>query len=298
LHARIGAHKTRSMNDLNARQLGAVRRFRALHASGCFVIPNPWDIGSAVFLEHLGFEAIATTSAGVSFARGLPDRLESLSMTDVLDHVRELADATRLPLNADFQNGYAHDPEEVGENVARCVSSGCAGLSIEDATGNADTPLYEARLAVERIRAARAAIDASGVPVVLTARCEAVLLRCPDAERIVIDRLVAFADAGADCLYAPAVREPERVAEIVNAVAPRAVNVLMAAPSQNLTVRVLEDLGVRRVSVGSALARVAWGAFIRAARRIKDTGSFDAFADGASFAELDAVFLPRATCLT
>jgi 2-methylisocitrate lyase-like PEP mutase family enzyme len=271
-------------------QLTAVAKFRALHASGCFVIPNPWDVGTTIFLQHLGFEAVATTSAGVSFTRGMADRLESLSLDDVLSHVRDVVAASALPVNADFQNGYADDPAGVAANVALCVATGCAGLSIEDATGRASAPLYETRLAVERIRAARAAIDASGVPVVLTARCEAVLLKQPDASRIVLERLVAFADAGADCLFAPGVREPDEIAAIVRAVAPRSVNVIVASPSSSLSVPRLAELGVRRVSVGSALARVAWGAFIRAARSIKETGSFDAFADAASFVELDSVF--------
>jgi 2-methylisocitrate lyase-like PEP mutase family enzyme len=281
------------MTDARAAQTAAIATFRALHASGCFVIPNPWDVGTAVFLHHLGFEALATTSAGVSYARGRPDTMDALPIEDILAHVHDLVRATSLPVNADFQNGYADAPEGVAANVTRCIATGCAGLSIEDATGNRDQPLYEMPLAVERIRAARAAIDASGMPVLLTARCEAVLWKQPNASRIVLERLVAFAEAGADCLYAPGVREPDEIASIVKAVAPLPVNVLMASPSPLLSVPRLAELGVRRVSVGSALARAAWGAFIRAARSIKDTGTFDALAGGASFAELDGLFEKR-----
>jgi 2-methylisocitrate lyase-like PEP mutase family enzyme len=268
----------------------AVRAFRALHESGCFVMPNPWDAGSAVFLAHLGFRALATTSAGLAFSRGRPDAIAAMSRDDVLAHVRELVAATPLPINADFQDGYAREPERVAENVALCVKTGAAGLSIEDATGDRAAPLYERGLAVERVRAARAAIDASGVPVVLTARCEAWLVGDPDAARTALDRLVAFADAGADCLFAPGVREPEAIAALVKAVAPRPVNVLVSSPSPSLTVPRLAELGVRRVSVGSALARVAWGGFMRAARALADEGSFAGLADAAPFAELDRVF--------
>lgn len=272
------------------RQRAAVAAFRALHASGCFVLPNPWDIGTARYLQHLGFAALATTSSGMAFARGLPDTVAALDRDAVLANIREIVGATPLPVNADFQSGYADDPEGVAHSVGLCVATGVAGLSIEDATGDARTPLYDERAAVERVRAARAAIDASGVPVLLTARCEAYLVGHPEAARVARARLVAFAGAGADCLYAPGVRDPDEIAGLVRAVAPLPVNVLMSSPSPTLTVARLAELGVRRVSVGSALARVAWGAFIRAARSIATTGSFDAFADAVPFAELDGLF--------
>jgi 2-methylisocitrate lyase-like PEP mutase family enzyme len=248
-------------------------------------------VGSAIYLQHLGFKALATTSAGYAFSRGLPDEVRALPRELMLQHVREIAAATPLPVNADFQNGYADAPEGVAENVRRCVETGVAGLSIEDATGRAKTPLYEAALAVERVRAARAAIDASGIPVVLTARCEAYLVGDPYAPRVARERLVAFAEAGADCLYAPGVKDPEEIRSIVSAVAPRPVNVLVSSPG--FTVAALAELGVRRISVGSALSRVAWGAFIRAAQALLEEGSFASFADAAPFAELNAVFGER-----
>jgi 2-methylisocitrate lyase-like PEP mutase family enzyme len=272
----------------------AVERFRALHTSGCFVLPNPWDVGSAVYLAHAGFPALATTSAGMAFSRGLPDRVDAVSLAAMLAHVRELAAATPLPVSADFQNAYAHDPAGVAANVTACVATGAAGISVEDATGDSADPLYERDLAIERIRAARAAIDATGSGVVLTARCEAFLVGHADAARIAIDRLVAFADAGADCLYAPRVTDLDMVATIVKAVAPRWVNVLVTAPTPGFTRAKLAALGVSRISVGSALARVAWGAFMRAAAEIAATGTFEALAGGAPFAELDAVFSPAA----
>jgi 2-methylisocitrate lyase-like PEP mutase family enzyme len=211
----------------------------------------------------------------------------------MLGHVREVVAATPLPVNADFQTGYADEPEGVAANVALCVATGVAGLSIEDATGSSAKPLYDAGLAVERIRAARNAIDASGIPVILTGRCEAWLVGQPDPLRVALDRLVAYADAGADCLYAPGVYEPDEIAAIVEAVAPKPVNVLVSRANPALSVARLTDLGVRRISVGSAMARVAWGAFIRAARDIAETGSFDTFAEAAPFNELDGVFSKR-----
>ncbi|MDB4966808.1 MAG: 2-methylisocitrate lyase [Myxococcales bacterium] len=271
----------------------AVARFRELHASGCFVMPNPWDAGSAVFLEHLGFPAVATTSAGAAFARAKPDEVWAVPRDMMLAHIAEVVAATSLPVNADFQAGYADEPAAVATNVALCVATGVAGLSIEDNTGHVKTPLYDATLAVERIKAARAAIDASGSGVLLTARCEAYLVGTTDPARVAIDRLVAFAEAGADCLFAPGVKSPDEIAAMVRAVAPKPVNVLVSAPTATLSVPRLAELGVRRVSVGSALARVAWGAFIRAARSLATTGSFDGLADGAAFAELNDLFLKR-----
>ena len=278
------------MNESTAVQSSAIAKFRTLHESGCFVLPNPWDVGSAVYLQHLGYEALATTSSGFAFTRGLPDTVSAVGRDDMLAHIREVVAATPLPVNADFQTGYADDPEGVAANVALCIATGISGLSIEDATGNKAAPLYETGLAVERIKAARKAVDASGIPVILTARCEAWLVGDPDPMRVAVERLVAFAEAGADCLYAPGVSEPDEIAAIVKAVTPKPVNVLISRPNPTLSVSRLADLGVRRVSVGSALARVAWGAFIRAAHDIAETGSFDALADAAPFSELDGVF--------
>lgn len=278
------------MPHASPEQLSAVAAYRALHQSGCFILPNPWDAGTAIYLRHLGFKALATTSAGFAFSRGLADDIGAVPLDDMLAHVREIARATPLPVNADFQNGFAHDPEGVAANVALCIETGAAGLSIEDNSGDEGTPLYERGLAVERVRAARAAIDASGVPVVLTARCEAYLVGDPDAARVSLDRLVAYADAGADCLYAPGVRDAGEIATIVGAVTPKPVNVLVSAPIPGLSFERLAELGVRRISVGSALARVAWGAFIRAARQMADTGSFDGLRDGAAFGELNDLF--------
>ncbi len=274
----------------NAVQHSAVAKYRDLHRTGCFVLPNPWDAGSAVALERLGFQAPATTSAGFAFTLGLPDEVTAVPLEAVLEHCRTLVAATALPVNADFQNGYADSPEDVAANVTRCVATGVAGLSIEDATGRAEQPLYERTLAIERVRAARRAIDASGVPVVLTARCEAWLVRHPEPLATALDRLVAFAEAGADCLYAPSVRDPREIAEIVRAVAPKPVNVLVSRPGPGLTVAELAQLGVRRISVGSALSGVAWGAFLRAARDIAATGRFDSLADAEPYHELNGLF--------
>ena len=269
-------------------QTAAIEKFRALHEAGCFVLPNPWDRGTAVYLQHLGFKALATTSAGYAFTQGLPDYVVSIKRDQMLRHVAEIATATPLPVNADFQNGYADSPEKVAESVSLCIGTGVAGLSIEDNTGLADSPLFETSLAIDRIRAARRAIDESGTRVVLTARCEAALVGDPTPLKTALERLTAFAQVGADCLYAPGLSEPDQIRAIVKAVAPKPVNVLMSRPNP-LTVRQLEDFGVRRISVGSALARVAWGGFIRAAGQLAD-GSFDGFAGAASMKELDEVF--------
>jgi len=269
----------------------AIARFHALHESGCFVLPNPWDAGSAVYLEHLGFQALATTSAGFAFSRGLPDSGVSRGM--MLEHIGEVVEATPLPVNADFQTGYADEPEGVATSVALCVAMGVAGLSIEDSSGDRAVPLYDFPLAVKRIKAARASIDASGIPVVLTARCEAWLVGHPDPAKVAIDRLVAFADAGADCLYAPGVSLPDEIGAIVKAVAPKPVNVLVSRFNSDLTVSQLEDLGVRRISVGSALACAAWSGFIKAAKSIAQSGSFKALADSAPGKELNSLFQSR-----
>lgn len=279
------------------KQAAAIKRFHALHESGCFVLPNPWDAGSAIYLEHLGFKALATTSAGFAFSRGLPDGPAYVSRDMMLDHFREIAAATSLPVNADFQNGYADEPETVAENVKLCIATGVAGLSIEDNAGRSDQPLYDFPLAVERIKAARAAIDGLKVGAqaacLLTARCEAWLVGDSNPLRTSLDRLVAFAEAGADCLYAPGVSEPDEIAAIVRAVAPKPVNVLVSTNNCILTVSQLADLGVRRISVGGALARAAWAGFINAAREIQESGSFKSFAGAAPFAELNQLFLDR-----
>lgn len=267
--------------------------FRELHKSGCFVLPNPWDAGSAVYLHHLGFKALATTSSGFAFSRGLPDDISAVPRDVVLAHCREIVAATPLPVNADFQNGHGDEPERVAENVALCVATGVAGLSIEDSLPGETRGLYDFALAVERIKAARRAIDQSGVPVVLTARCEAWLVGDSDPFATSIKRLTAYADAGADCLYAPAVADPSQIDAIVKAVGPKPVNVLVHKADPNLTLAKLTNLGVRRISVGSALARVAWGAFIRAAQEIATRGTFGAFADGASGVELNNLFRER-----
>lgn len=271
----------------------AVETFRTLHAEGCFVLPNPWDAGTAVYLRHIGFKALATTSAGFAFSKALPDAPSVLAVDDVLSHIHEIVEATPLPVNADFQNGYADSPEDVAENVMRCICTGVAGLSIEDATGTSETPLYDIQLAVERIKAARRAIDDSGIPVVLTGRCEAYLVRDPKAFSVSLERLTVYADAGADCLYAPGVTDPREIDAIVKAVSPKSVNVLVSRPDPNLTVAALTSLGVRRISVGSALARVAWGSFMRAAQSIATTGTFDGLGESAAFAELNKIFTPQ-----
>ncbi len=274
-------------------QLAAVERFRALHAAACFVMPNPWDAGSAVLLEHAGFHALGTTSAGFAFSRGLPDAIGALWLDEVLAHCRDLAAATSLPVHADFQEGYADDPEGVAANVTACIATGVAGLSIEDASGDPEAPLHDRATALARLRAARGAIDASGVPVILTARCESYLVGTPEPDKVALDRLVAYAEAGADCVFAPGVRDPDTIATMVRAVAPVPLNVVVSSSTNGLSVARLADLGVRRISLGSALARVALGAFLRAARVMLETGSFLGLEGAASFQELDDVFASR-----
>jgi 2-methylisocitrate lyase-like PEP mutase family enzyme len=281
------------MTNSNAEQLEKILVFRSLHESGCFLLPNPWDVGGSIFLQHAGYKALATTSAGFAFSQGLPDDVTSISVDLVLTHIREIVNATSLPVNADFQTGYADAPEAVGVNVVRCVETGVAGLSIEDGTGNAAAPLYERELAIERIKASRAAIDQTQVPVLLTGRCEAWLVGAAEPFKTAIDRLTAYADAGADCLYAPGVSDPNEIAEIVKAVAPKPVNVLVSRPNPDLSLRKLTDIGVRRISVGSAFSRIAWGAFMRAANDMISTGEFDSLSESAAFAELNAIFANR-----
>jgi 2-methylisocitrate lyase-like PEP mutase family enzyme len=268
-----------------------IAKFRALHESGCFVLPNPWDIGTAIYLEHLGFEALATTSAGFAFSRAKRDG--GVPRDEMLAHIREIVDATSLPVNADFLGGYADEPEHVAANVQLCVDTGVAGLSIEDNTGQKDLPIYGKKLAIERIRAARSAIDASGNEVVLTGRCEAWLVHHPEPFKTVLDRLAAYAEAGADCLYAPGVSKPDEIAEIVKTVAPKPVNILVSGFNHQLSASELADLGVRRISVGSGLALAAWGAFLRAAKDIKENGSFELLAKNASSADLNELFSER-----
>jgi 2-methylisocitrate lyase-like PEP mutase family enzyme len=251
-----------------------VTAFHALHRSGCFVMPNPWDVGSARALERLGFPALATTSAGMAWTLGRPDTEATLE--EVLDHLRVVAGAVRIPVNADFEDGYAVDPELVGPNVRLATQTGIAGLSIEDSSGDPTEPLLDLDLSVARIRAARQAIDDSGTGVLLTGRSEGFVVGRPDLDET-LRRLQAYAEAGADCLYAPRIGTVEQVAAIVSAVSPKPVNLLANAPF--ITVAEAADLGVRRVSVGGTLARTAWGGFLAAAHEIADAGTFGAFQD-------------------
>ena len=262
--------------------------FRSLHESGCFVLPNPWDIGTAIYLERLGFKALATTSAGFAFSRSKPDG--GVPRDEMLVHIREIVEATSLPINADFQAGYADEPQDVAANVQLCVETGVAGLSIEDSTGRSDCPLYEKKLAIERIRAARSAIDATQTGAVLTGRCEAWLVGDPNPLDTALDRLTAYAEAGADCLYAPGVSDPNEIARIVKTVAPKPVNILVSGFNHHLTLSQLAHIGVRRISVGSGLALAAWGAFVRAAQEIQTNGTFNLLANNASSADLNELF--------
>ncbi len=264
--------------------------FRDLHREGCFALPNPWDVGTARYLRHLGFAAIATTSAGYAFSRGVSDG--SVGRDEMLAHIEELVDATDLPVNADFENGYADGPENVAANVRLCVATGVAGLSIEDAADRRNNSIYELPLAVERLQAAREAIGDSGV--VLVGRAEGFWVGREGIDRV-LDRLRAYAAAGADCLYAPGLREPEHIRAVVEAVAPKPVNLLLSGPagltgSVDFTMADAAALGVRRVSVGGALARAAWGGFIRAATELAMHGRFDGFAGAAPHAELQKLF--------
>jgi len=263
--------------------------FRQLHDQGCFVMPNPWDVGTAIALTAMGFPALATTSAGFAFAGGRPDTPTALGVDAVLGNIAEIVDAVDLPVNADFQAGYADDLEGLAENVKRCVATGVAGLSIEDARASTEDPLFSLPEAVERIQVARSAIDESGADVLLTARAECFLTGHPAPLAEAIARLQAFAEAGADVLYAPGLRSRKDIAAVVDSVHPHPVNVLMGSDT-GLTVSDLAALGVRRISVGSALSRVAWGAFLSAARQIADDGRFGGLAQAAPFDELNAMF--------
>jgi 2-methylisocitrate lyase-like PEP mutase family enzyme len=262
------------------------RAFHKLHETGCFVLPNPWDVGSARYLQGLGFKALATTSSGFAWSHGHEDG--AMSRDRVLDHLTDMVEATNLPINADFESGFAPDAAGVADSVRLAVESGVAGLSIEDSTGDAAHPLYEVDVAVERIRAARKAIDKAGGDTLLVGRAEGFLHGRPDLEHT-IERLRAYANAGADCLYAPGIRTPEQISAVVAGVAPKPVNLLMAWAG-DLTLQQIAALGVRRVSVGGALARCAWGGFMRAAKLIVEQGKFDGFAGAASGSELDKFF--------
>ena len=261
--------------------------FRKLHETGCFVIPNPWNVGSARYLQGLGFKALATTSSGHAHSEGYPDGAQSLD--DVLAHYRELADATDIPLNADFENGFADDPDGVAANVTRCIATGVAGLSIEDSPQAASPPLYDFDLALARVKAARAAIDKAGGDVVFTARTEGFIRGAPDIDET-IRRLKAFADAGADCLYSPGIKTREQIEATVKAVGGKAVNFLNSGSFGSWKTSDLAGMGVRRISVGGSLARVAMHAFIKTATEIAKDGRFDGFTGLISNAELNKFF--------
>jgi 2-methylisocitrate lyase-like PEP mutase family enzyme len=262
-----------------------VEAFHRLHAAGCFVLPNPWDVGSAIALERMGFEALATTSAGFAWTVGRPDN--GVQRDEALAHLRQVAGAVGVPVNADFENGFADDPHGVGVNVKLATATGVAGLSIEDSTGDAVEPLYPFDLAVERIQAARRAIDESGTGVLLTGRSEGFLVGRPDLEET-IRRLQAYAEAGADCLYAPRIETSEQISAVVAAVAPKPVNLLANAPF--ITVAEAAGLGVRRISVGGTLARTAWAGFLAAVEEIVTAGTFSRFTD---LPDVDAIFPAR-----
>lgn len=265
------------------------RAFQALHDSGCFVIPNPWDAGSARYLQSLGFAALATTSSGFAWSHARPDY--GVTRDAVLAHLAELVSATDVPINADFENGFAHAPAAVARNVRAAVRTGVAGLSIEDATGDAAHPLYDLDEAVARMRAARAAIDREGGDTLLIGRAEGHLHGRPDLVET-LTRLRAYADAGADCLYAPGVRTREQITTLVQGVAPRPFNLLVMGPGE-FTVADIAAMGVRRISLGGAMARAAWGGMMRAATMLAESGRFDGFADAASGAALNNLFADR-----
>jgi 2-methylisocitrate lyase-like PEP mutase family enzyme len=273
-HAPARARSDDPAGDLSARRVA----FARLHEQGCFVIPNPWDVGSARYLAQAGFEALATTSGGMAISLGMPDGDPALSVDMVLEHVARIVGATDLPVNADFEDGHAPDAAGVAANVARCVEAGVAGLSIEDSTGDRDHPLRSVEESVERVQAARAAIDASGAQVLLTARAECHLVGHPDPLAESQRRLAAYAEAGADVVYAPGPTDPAAIAELVAAAGATPLNVLALASGPG--VAELADLGVRRISLGSGLARAAWGGLQRTTESILETGSFAALDQG------------------
>ncbi|MCP1843851.1 2-methylisocitrate lyase-like PEP mutase family enzyme [Bradyrhizobium sp. USDA 4524] len=260
--------------------------FRKLHESGCFIIPNPFDVGSARALQHLGFKALASTSAGFAWTIAKADN--RVTVDDVCDHLTALCAAVDIPVNADFEGGFAVEPDRVAANVARGVKTGVAGLSIEDSTGDAANPLFEHKLAVERIKAARKAIDADNSGVLLTGRCEAFLWGKKDLN-LVIERLQAYSEAGADVLYSPGIATKEEISAVVKAVAPKPVNLLIGGASE-LTLQSVADLGVRRISVGGALARMAWTGVMKAAKEMAEKGTFTEFANGYPGGELNKMF--------
>jgi len=266
-------------------QNGHYREFRRLHESGCFVIPNPWDLGSARLLAQLGFKALATTSSGFAWTLGRADN--RVTLDEALAHFRAIATGVSVPVNADFEGGFAIEPEQVAANVGAATVTGIAGLSIEDSTGDADNPLFDFNLSVERVRAARRAMDAGGANVLLTGRSEGFIVGRPDLAET-IRRLTAYAEAGADCLYAPGLRTREEIMAVVKAVAPRPVNVLVG--SDFTTVAELAQLGVRRISVGGALARAAWTGFLQAAKEIAEQGTFKGLAGAIPYAEINSGF--------
>jgi 2-methylisocitrate lyase-like PEP mutase family enzyme len=268
---------------------GRRQTFRALHERGCFVMPNPWDPGSARYLRSLGFQAVATTSAGFAFSRGLPDSSHAVPVDAVLGHIADIVNAVDLPVNADFESGYSDSPDGVAVNVRRCVATGVAGLSIEDATGDRARPLYELPVAVERIKGARAAIDESGTGVRLTARAECFLAGHDDPLKESIRRLNAYAAAGADVLFAPGIHQRDDIRTLTAALEPKPVNVLVSR-NTGLTVADLAGLGVRRVSLGSVLARAAWTRFMEVAKDVASEGRFTSLEGIASFADLNAFF--------
>ena len=271
------------MNAFAARR----RLFAELHESGCFVIPNPWDVGSAMMLRHLGYEALATTSSGFSFSQGLPDMDWAVPLDAELAHIASIVGATDLPVNADFESGYARDIDGLVRNVKRCAQTGVAGLSIEDATGDKVDPLFAFEVAVERVAAAAAALKDTGV--LLTARCEGLLVGHPDARAEIARRLPAFAAAGADVLYAPGLKTRDEIAGVVALAGSKPVNLLVSAPI-GLTVADIAALGVRRISIGSGFARAAWGGFLKAARTLHETGSFEPLRDAEPFGFLNDFF--------
>src|SRR5947209_1565120 len=259
-------------------------KFRQLNEGGCFAIPNPWDIGTAKYLQHLGFKAIATTSAGFAFSRGLADG--SVKRDEMIAHIRELVEATDISVNADFENGYADDPNWCAENARLCAETGVAGLSIEDAANRKESPIYDVDLAIERIHAVREALHDTGV--VLVGRAEGFLVGREDIDQV-IRRLVAYSEAGADCLYAPGFKQRDHIKAIVEAVAPKPVNILIGG-AIGLTMHDAAELGARRVSVGGAFARAGWGGFIRSAKELMEKGTFDELKGAASYAELQKLF--------
>ena len=259
--------------------------FRRLHEAGCFVIPNPWDIGSARVLAQLGFQALATTSSGFAWSQGKPDN--GVALDDAIGHFRAIAASVDIPVNGDFEGGFAVEPAGVAANVARAVTTGIAGVSIEDSTGDASQPLFDFDLAVERIRAARKAIDQSGTRVLLTGRSEGFIVGRPDLKET-IRRITAYAEAGADCVYPPGIRSHDDIAAVVKAVAPKPVNILVGADFA--TVADLAKLGVRRISVGGALARAAWTGCLTAATEIATTGTFKTLGEAVPFAEINRRF--------